>query len=278
MKIVNFDIYADLLKEKSGLSLSHDKSYLLESRLSSIAKKHGYESVEDMASGLQGVPKPDMVTDIVEAMTTNETFFFRDTKPFDIFKNICMPYFEKARTSQKKLRIWSAAASSGQEAYSLSMILREAQNPWMNWNIDILATDLSNDILEIAKNGNYSQFEVQRGLPIKMLMSYFTQEGDRWTIKPEIRSMVNFKQFNLLNNPASLGMFDIIFCRNVLIYFDAETKGKVFKSLSNQLAPDGYLFLGGAETVLGLTDEFKPVPGQRGLYAKTNSQHVSEAA
>lgn len=278
MKLVNFDIYADILKEKSGLSLTQDKSYLLESRLSSVAKKWGYENVEDMADGLKGVPKPDMVTEIIEAMTTNETFFFRDTKPFDLFKNICMPYLENARSGARKLRIWSAAASSGQEAYSLAMILKEAQTPWMSWSLDILGTDLSQDILNIAKAGNYSQFEVQRGLPIKMLMSNFTQEGERWTINQDIRDMVKYQQFNLLDNPSSFGQFDVIFCRNVLIYFDAETKTKVFKALSNQLAPDGYLFLGGAETVLGLTDEFKPVPGQRGLYAKAGSEHVAEAA
>lgn len=278
MKITNFDIYAELLKDKSGLSISHDKSYLLESRLTPIAQQHGYDSVEDMASALQGVPNTALVNEIVEAMTTNETFFFRDIKPFDIFKGTVMPYMAQARSAVKKMRIWSAASSSGQEPYSLGMILKEAGMPWSAWDIDILGTDISQDILAQAKEAIYSQFEVQRGLPIQLLMNYFTQDGTRWHLKKEIVDMVKYQQFNLLDNPAHFGQFDVIFCRNVLIYFDAPTKTQIFEKLYKQLAPDGYLFLGGAETVLNLTDKFKIIPGQRGLYAKADGPHMANAA
>ncbi len=182
MKLPVFDIYANLLKDKSGLSLTPDKSYLLESRLAPIAKKYTHTSVEAMGAALSISPDPKIVNEIVEAMTTNETFFFRDTRPFDIFKTVVMPYMAEARTNQRKFRLWSAAASSGQECYSLAMILKEAGAPWNSWMLDILGTDISHDILEQARKASYTQFEVQRGLPIQLLMNYFTQEGDRWQL------------------------------------------------------------------------------------------------
>lgn len=278
MKITSFDIYAELLKEKSGLSITHDKSYLLESRLKGIAQEQGHPSVEAMATALQGVPNPQLVEQIIEAMTTNETFFFRDNTPFDLFKSTVMPYMEKERTAQRALKIWSAASSSGQEPYSLAMILKEAGGPWNSWNIDILGTDISKDILAQAAEGSYSQFEVQRGLPIQMLMAYFTQDDNRWVINEDIKKMVRYQFLNLLDNLAMVGTVDVIFCRNVLIYFDEATKTDIFERLARQLPADGFLFLGGAETVLGLTDLFKPVPNSRGLYAKADSIHVQPAA
>lgn len=278
MKITSFDIYAEILKEKSGLSITHDKSYLLESRLKSIAQEHGHASVEAMAMTLRGVPDPKLIEQIIEAMTTNETFFFRDNTPFDLFKSIVMPYMEKERTSQRALKIWSAAASSGQEPYSLAMILKEAGAPWSGWSLDILGTDISKDILAQASEGAYSQFEVQRGLPIQLLMAYFTQDGNRWLISDEIKKMVRYQYLNLLDSLMSIGSVDVIFCRNVLIYFDEATKSDIFARLAKQLKPDGFLFLGGAETVLGLSDDFKPVPNSRGLYARADSVHVQAAA
>lgn len=274
MKLTVFDTYADLLKEKSGLSLTEDKSYLLESRLAPIAKKWNHPSVESLASTLKDSPSPQIVNDIVEAMTTNETFFFRDTRPFDIFKSVVVPYMREKRAAQRQLKIWAAAASSGQEPYSIAMILQELSE-FSSWNIDILGTDISKDILEQAKEARYTQFEAQRGLPIQLLMNYFTQNNERWDLNDVIKRMVRYEQFNLLDSPSRFGTFDVIFCRNVLIYFDAPTKTKVFQKLSQQLSPDGFLFLGGAETVLGLTDEFKPVPNQRGLYAKAYSVHIT---
>ncbi len=172
----------------------------------------------------------------------------------------------KARAAKRHIRIWSAACSSGQEPYTLAMLLTEAQAQLAGWNIEILATDLSTDILDRAQSGLYTQFEVQRGLPIQLLVKYFKQEGDRWQISPAIRSMVRYRCFNLLDDPTSLGHFDVIFCRNVLIYFDQPTKSRVLDRLSRLMPPDGYLFLGGAETVLGITDRFQTLTDNRGIY------------
>ncbi len=277
MDITDFDVYRDLLKDKSGLTLSQDKAYLIESRLNPVAKKWGYENISAMTGVLRGVPPKDLVNDIVEAMTTNETSFFRDNKPFDIFRDTVLPYYMKKNVVNKNLRIWCAAASSGQEPYSLAMILKEEASKMPGWRFSITATDISHEILAQAKDGVYSQFEVQRGLPITLLMKYFTQEGDKWIISDEIKSMVDFKYFNLLDGMSLLGKFDIIFCRNVLIYFDQPTKKDVMERMDKQLADDGFFFLGGAETVLGITDVFKAVAGVRGLYAKPNSVHHESA-
>lgn len=271
MEITDFDIYKNLLKKKSGLVLSSDKSYLLDSRLSPIAKKWGYASINEMTVALQKIPDTALIIDIVEAMTTNETSFFRDTKPFDILKTVVLPYMQEHRAINKTMTTWCAAASSGQEPYSIRMILKELAFKFAGWKTDILATDISNEILDQAREGIYSQFEAQRGLPIQMLMSNFTQIGEKWQINEDIRKSVQYKYFNLLDNMNALGTFDVIFCRNVLIYFDTETKQDILDRMSLHLANDGFLFLGGAETVLGITDKFKPVPDSRGLYAKEGS-------
>ena len=277
MNITDFDVYKDLLKQSSGLVLTQDKSYLIDSRLNPIAKKWGYADIAAMTNVLRGVPPKDLVKDIVEAMTTNETSFFRDSKPFETFKDIVLPYYKDKQTASKRLRIWCAASSSGQEPYSLAMILKEESAQMPGWNFEIVATDISEEILDQAREGKYSQFEVQRGLPITLLMKYFTQTGDQWTINDDIKKMVQFKYFNLLENMAALGKFDIVFCRNVLIYFDPETKKSVMENISRQMEEDGFFFLGGAETVLGITDAFEGIEGTRGLYAKTNSQHIKVA-
>jgi len=271
MRITDFDVYKNLLIEKSGLTLTPDKSYLLDSRLGPIAKKWGYSSLEAMTVALQGVPDKALVNDIVEAMTTNETSFFRDAHPFELFKDVVLKYMSEHRKSQKRIRIWCAAASSGQEPYSLCITLKESGIIPSNWNVEIIATDISDDILDQARKAIYSQFEVQRGLPIQLLLKYFTQEGDKWSLNQDIRNMVTFKNFNLLDSMAVFGQFDIIFCRNVLIYFNEETKGQVMEKMARQLANDGFLFLGGAETVLGITTAFKPLTGHRGLYTQPQS-------
>jgi chemotaxis protein methyltransferase CheR len=176
-----------------------------------------------------------------------------------------------AGRSNRHIRIWSAACSSGQEPYSMCMLLKEQRHKLDGWRIEIVATDLSREMLEKAKSGMYTQFEVQRGLPITMMVKYFKQTGDKWQIDASLRSMVTFREFNLLEDPLALGKFDIVFCRNVLIYFDPATKRKVLDGMSRLLPHDGVLFLGGAETVLGVTDRFQPVPGQRGVYALADS-------
>jgi chemotaxis protein methyltransferase CheR len=276
MKITDFDIYSDLLKEKSGLSLTPDKSYLLESRLGPVAKSRGFDNLDAMTAALKGVPDPALITEIVEAMTTNETSFFRDMRPFDIFKETVMPYIKEARATKRKLRIWCAAASSGQEPYTLAILLNEMKAEMPGWNFEIVATDISRDVLDLAKRGLYSQFEVQRGLPITLLMKYFTQVEDKWQINDEIKSYIKYDYFNLLDPMSRLGTYDIIFCRNVLIYFDQDTKGVVLGNMSKLVENDGFLFLGGAETVIGITDKFMAMPEKRGLYVVPGSVHLTK--
>jgi chemotaxis protein methyltransferase CheR len=218
------------------------------------------------------MPSSQLAIDTVEAMTTNETFFFRDKIPFEHFRDTMLPALLHARDRDRRIRIWCAAASTGQEPYSLAMAIKELAatdkaGALAGFRIDILATDLCGDVLERARAGTYSQFEVQRGLPIQLLLKYFTQTGDSWQIVPELRSMVQFRTLNLLNDFSPLGKFDIVFCRNVLIYFDQPTKIGVLNRIAQQVADDGYLALGAAETVVGLTDAFKPVADKRGLYA-----------
>jgi chemotaxis protein methyltransferase CheR len=266
MNTEHFTLLSNLVRERSGLVLTPDKGYLLESRLLPVARRWELKSVAELAALLRSKPDPKLIRDIVEAMTTNESFFFRDIKPFDQFKALVLPHLLKKRAATKAIRIWSAACSSGQEPYSLAMILNEHRLQLAGWKVEIIATDLSTEILDKARAGLYSQFEVQRGLPIQLLVKYFKQEGDRWQVDPAIRNMVAFRTFNLLDDLAAVGRFDVIFCRNVLIYFDQPTKAKVLDAMSRQLAPDGHLYLGGAETVLGITDKLQPLPEHRGIY------------
>jgi chemotaxis protein methyltransferase CheR len=206
-----------------------------------------------------------LTSDVVEAMTTNETFFFRDKIPFDHLKEAILPALSQARAARRSLRIWCAASSTGQEPYSIAMLVKETA-ALSGWRVEIVATDLSQAVLEKSKAGVFSQFEVQRGLPIQMLVKYFKQNGDLWQLNADIRAMVQHRQLNLLQDFSPLGKFDIIFCRNVLIYFDQDTKASIFERLSKQLEPDGALALGAAESVVGITDAFKPYPDRRGMY------------
>jgi chemotaxis protein methyltransferase CheR len=263
---IEYDFLRRLLKERSGLILSADKQYLVESRLLPVARRAGANGLSDLVRMLKNGGAGPLAVEVVEAMTTNESFFFRDKIPFDYFTGIIIPALISARAAQRRIRIWCAAASSGQEPYSLAICLREMGNAIAGWRIEIIATDLSNEVLEKAKSGLYSQFEVQRGLPIQLLIKYFAQAGDNWQISPEIRAMVQYRPLNLLQDFGHLGSFDVVFCRNVLIYFDQETKIAVLDRIAGVTARDGYLILGAAETVVGLTDSFKPAAERRGLY------------
>ncbi len=270
----DYEFLQRFLKEKSGLVLTSEKQYLIESRLQPVAKQAGIASLADLVSKLRATPNGDLAVRVTEAMTTNESFFFRDKVPFDHFKDVMLPYLIKERAAKRQIRIWCAAASTGQEPYSLAMILKEAASQLAGWRIEIIGTDLSQDVLERAKSGQYSQFEVQRGLPIQYLLKYFTQQGDQWTISPEIRSMVQYRCLNLLNDFSSLGTFDIVYCRNVLIYFDQPTKAQVLNRIAKMLTPDGFMLLGAAETVVGLTESFKPMAERRGLYVLSSAPPV----
>jgi len=265
---LDFDYLRRLLHERSGLVLPAEKHYLAESRLLPLARRRGLTTLGELIGKLRETsPESPLATEVVEAMTTNETFFFRDKIPFDHLRDTIMPALIAARAKEKRIRIWCTAASSGQEPYSIAMTLKAMGAALAGFRIDILATDLSTEVLERARHGIYSQFEVQRGLPIHLLVKFFTKEGEMWQIAPEIRDMVQFRPLNLLKDFSPLGTFDIVFCRNVLIYFDQETKIGVFNRVARQMPDDGYLVLGAAETVVGLTDVFKPVADKRGLYA-----------
>jgi chemotaxis protein methyltransferase CheR len=267
MNVTDFELIAKILKERSGLALNKEKAYLLESRLNPVARKWSFDGFDALAQAIRTGKDEALLVDVTEAMTTNESFFFRDQKPFDQFNDIVLPHMLETRATKRSFRIWSAACSSGQEPYTLAMLLMEHASKLAGWNVEIVATDLSNEILDKAKEGLYSQFEVQRGLPITLLVKYFVQVGDRWQIDDSLRKMVKFQQLNLLGDLSSLGRFDVIFCRNVLIYFDTPTKTDVLEGMANILAPDGFLYLGGAETVLGTTDRFQIMQGQRGIYS-----------
>lgn len=274
MKPDDFDFLAKLVKDSSGLVLTKDKAYLLESRLMPVARKRGFKGLDELVGKLR-LGDRALAEDVTEAMTTNESFFFRDQKPFDQFRQVVLPNLLKARATKKSFRIWCAAASSGQEPYSLAMILKEEAARLAGWRTEIVGTDISRDILQKARAGLYSQFEVQRGLPIQLLVKYFKKRDDQWEIDPAIRAMVQYKEWNLLQDLRALGTFDVVFCRNVLIYFDQPTKAKVLESMAKQMSDDGVLYLGGAETVLGISDKFKPIPGQRGVYAVVNNPNFT---
>ncbi len=266
----DFQFVSQLLYKRSGLVLSEAKAYLLESRLGPIARSHDFKDITELAVALKGDPNGKLSEEVVDAMTTNESFFFRDQSPFDRFNDTVLPNLLKARAGTRKIRIWSAACSSGQEPYTLAMLLNERKAEMAGWNVEIVATDISQTILDKAKEGLYSQFEVQRGLPIRLLAKYFKQVGDRWQIDQGLRSQVRYKMFNLLDGFGSLGKFDVVFCRNVLIYFDQKTKTDILDRMAQIMPEDGYLYLGGAETVLGISDRFQLLPGQRGLYGLTD--------
>jgi chemotaxis protein methyltransferase CheR len=266
MTPLDYDYLRKCLKERSGLVLAADKQYLVESRLLPVARSAGFGNLGDLVRALMLGNADALMTAVVEAMMTHESFFFRDKIPFDHFKQTVMPALIETRKNLRSIRIWCAAASTGQEPYSLAMCLKELEPKIAGWRIELLATDLGNDVLEKARQGLYSQFEVQRGLPIQLLIKHFTQVGELWQLAPDIRSMVKYQQLNLLSDFSRLGRFDLIFCRNVLIYFDTETKISVLNRLARSMAGDGYLVLGSAETVVGLTDSFKIVPDKRGLY------------
>jgi chemotaxis protein methyltransferase CheR len=260
-----FAAIAEVLKARSGLVIGPEKLYLLETRLAPVLKCHGLRDLDALSARLR--PGSPLERDVVDAMTTNESLFFRDTKPFDALRRTVLPKLHAARPAGAKLRIWSAAASTGQEAYSIAMVVAELASAMPGRQVEILGTDIAREPLDRARQGLYSQFEIQRGLPMQMLVKHFVKEGGSWRVAQALRDMVTFKEWNLLSDLRALGRFDVVFCRNVLIYFDPPTKRRVLEALAKQMPPDGVLFLGGAETVLGLTDAFKSVPGENGTYA-----------
>ncbi|HWU50977.1 MAG TPA: protein-glutamate O-methyltransferase CheR [Asticcacaulis sp.] len=266
----DIDHLASTLKTRSGLILGADKTYLIESRLSPVARREGFTNVAALLTSLRAKRDEKLMTAVTDAMTTNETFFFRDKTPFDQFKSDVLPALAKSRLSGE-IKVWCAACSTGQEPYSLAMLMDELRIQYPRVTLDILATDISDRCLEKAQSGLYTQFEVQRGLPITMMVKHFEKVDEMWRISPKIRASVRYKKMNLLDDLRMVGRQDVIYCRNVLIYFDLETKKRVLEQMATLLPDDGYLLLGAAETVLGITDAFKPMPGMRGLYVKNQA-------
>jgi chemotaxis protein methyltransferase CheR len=260
----NYKYLQQEVYRESGIVLDGDKHYLLESRLLPVARSAKLASLDDLCARLRAKASPGLAQAVIEALTTNETLFFRDMAPFEALRLRVIP--ELIAKKPTKLTIWSAAASSGQEAFSVAMLLKEMK---ITAPVDILGTDLSDQILERAREAKYVQFEVNRGLPAPYLVKYFQRQGLDWQLKDEIRGMVKFRRFDLRQPMAALGKFDIVFCRNVLIYFDVETKIKILTQILNVLNPGGYLFLGGAETTQNLHDKFERVAiGTTAAYRK----------
>lgn len=268
MKISDFERYSSLLKDQCGLVLSPEKSYLLDSRLLPVAKKWGYPTLPAMTMTLYGVPEPELVKDIVEAMSDTESSFFRDLTLFETLSDFILPYYAKTRKKNKQLNIWSAGCAAGQEPYSIAMTIAEHPEFTQGCRIGIDATDVSTTILEKAESGKFDQYEVQKGLPVQMLLKYFDPfDKKSWIAKPKIRKMVRFDYFNLLDNMDELPEYDVIFCRNVLSRLEPETQAKILENMMDLLPDDGFVILGKNESVTGITDDLVEVVQYPGLYA-----------
>ena len=265
---------AALVKLRSGLALGPEKAYLVETRLAALASRLGVRDYTALIPRLR--TDRALQDEVVEALTTNETLFFRDAKPFEHLRIRGLPRLHAERAAGLPLRIWSAAASTGQEAYSVAMLVSEMGPALKGRPVQILGTDIARATLARARAGSYTQFEVQRGLPARMLVKYFTKEADGWRLIRPIRDMAEFREWNLLSDPSSLGRFDVIFCRNVLIYFDAPTKARVLDMLASRLTTGGLLYLGGAETINGLGTAFRTVPGEHFVFEPNRARGEAE--
>ena len=261
----DFTTISELLKRRSGLILPPEKAYLLESRLRPVMRKHALADLSALAAALVRRDEK-LAADVIDAMTTNETLFFRDVRPFSAFREVVLPALLANRAAERSFRILCAAASTGQEPYSLAMILAEEAARLRGWSCEIIGFDISPTALERARAGVYTQFEVQRGVPTAQLLRHFRRVGADWQIAAELRAMVRFREFNLLDDLAPFGCCDAVFCRNVLIYFDPATKARTLANIGRRLPADGYLFLGASETVMGLSNGFVPTAGCNGVY------------
>jgi len=250
----NYRFLQQHIYSRSGIVLEEDKHYLFESRLTPIVRQLGLGSINDLCALLMATREESIGHQVVEAMTTNETYFFRDPAHYDAIRTVLLPRLKRERGDVKRLRFWSAAASTGQEAYSLAMLLLE--EGLGDWNIQIIGTDFSAKVLERARSGKYQQIEVNRGLPAAMLVKYFRRSGVDWQLSEAVRRMASFETIDLRKSMRSLGPFDLVFCRNVMIYFDAGTKKEIVKQIYGTLFRDGWLLLGGAETAFGVEEWF----------------------
>lgn len=249
----------EMLRRRAAIVMDAEKDYLIESRLGPVAKTAGCKSIDELLATVRADEKSALGSKVIEAMTTNETYFFRDAHPFEMLQTSILPDLIRARASKRSLRIWCGASSTGQEPYSIAMIIREHFPALASWNVEIVATDINEQVLTRARAGVYTQLEVNRGLPVTMLMKYFERAGAGWKVKPVVRDLVTFRAVNLLDAwPFARGL-DVVFMRNVLIYFDVEVKREILRRVHQLLEPDGSLVLGGAETTLNIHPGFEPV-------------------
>ena len=261
-------ILAGLLEAKTGQQLTMNRRWRIETALSALLRERGISTLDELITILVMGKEPGLSERVVEALLNNETYFFRDRAPFDLIARHALPELAQRRQSTRRLRIWSAGCSTGQEAYSLAMLFAENAAQWHGWTIDILGTDVSSGVVARARSGVYSQFEVQRGLGINQMIRWFEEAEDGWRAIEELRKPVRFHVHNLLETPPHPGEFDIVLCRNVLLYLAAEKRTLAFERIAAAMAADGWLMLGAGETVIGQTSRFAADPGARGLYRR----------
>ncbi len=259
ISVPEFEYLRKVMRERMAIVLEADKQYLAESRLMPLMNREGFSSVQKMLEEMRYRPSGELHGKVLDAMTNNETWFFRDFEPFEVLRTTVLPEIVQRRQAEKKLTIWSAAASTGQEAFSIAMLIREHFPTLLSWDLGMLATDISDRALARAQQGVFSQLEVNRGLPAQLLVKYFEQVNLEWRISPTVRNMVSFQRMNLAEPWQNGSPVDVVFLRNVLIYFDVDTKKAILNRLVGRLSPRGYVFLGCAETMLNLSDDFERV-------------------
>lgn len=267
-----------LLESRCGMQLTSDKLYLVAARLGPVAQKLGFKGVIELMAELRGAPRETTVLAVIEAMVTHESLFFRDSRPFEYLSKTVLPDLVRSRAEARSIRVWSAACSSGQEPYSIAMQMREEFAHLPGWRWQIVATDISEQILAKAGSGVFSDFEVRRGLTEERMRRHMHAVAGGYKINDSVRALVDFRKHNLIEPAAHLGKFDIVFCRNVLIYFDQPVKRRVLEHIARQLAPDGYLFLGAADGITRLTDKFDPVEAERGVFRLAGSSAATTKA
>lgn len=276
--VVTADDYAfvaNLLRERCALILEPGKEYLIRARLTPVAQRNNLASVSLLISRIRKEQPQALVTEVVEAMVTTETSFFRDIHPFETLKKTVLPELIARRRDQRQLNIWCAASSSGQEPYSVALLLKEHFPELATWRINLWATDISQEMLLRSRAGRYSQIEVNRGLPTPLLLKWFRQEGAIWQLDQQIRELVSFSQLNLASYWPAMAPWDLIFLRNVMIYFDNEVKKQILGRVARVLCPDGYLLLGGAETTLSLDDSFARIESLRAGFYQLKPRHLT---
>jgi chemotaxis protein methyltransferase CheR len=279
LSTAEFDFLKDLLYRESGIFLETGKEYLVDARLSGLLPKLRIASVADLIARLRDPSAMEVRRIVVESMTTNETSFFRDGKPFEVLKCQILPELINRRAASRTLNLWCAASSTWQEPYTVAMILDEVIPDLANWKINFIATDISRQMIERSRAGVFSQIEISRGLPAQLLVKHFAKRGLQWEISERLRKLISFRELNLLHSWPDLGELDIVFIRNVLIYFDTNTKRSILGRIGRIMRPDGYLFLGGAETTLNLDDQFQRLPIDRsGCYLRKAPPSLAAAA